>query len=67
MPKPTRTTCTKHRNAYEGVEAVIVSNLPNERGMVTAVLRDGNWKFPRLRRGDSALPRVQMPRVRSTR
>jgi hypothetical protein len=66
MSRPRTSTCKVNRDAYDGVEAVIVSNLPNERGNVIGVCR-GVWHFPRLPKGQSALPRVRMPRVRATR
>jgi hypothetical protein len=64
MSKPRKSTAKRNRRAYDGVEAVIASNRPGERGKVTSVLRDGIWRTPRTPKGESALPPVKMPRVR---
>jgi len=64
MSKPRKSTVKRNRDAYKGVQAVIVSNLPGERGTVKSALRDGIWRTPRTPNGESALPLVKMPRVR---
>jgi hypothetical protein len=61
---PTKGTCSKHRDEYEGVDAVIVDTRPNLRGNVIAVHRHGTWKWPRLEHGTSALSPLVLPRVR---
>ena len=64
MLKPRRSTCKANRDAYDGVDAVLVSNRPNERGRVVGVDRRGIRRYPRLRKGESAVPRFRPPRVR---
>lgn len=59
-----RSTCEKNREAYQEVESVVVDTRPGHRGNIIGVLRDGKWRLPRLAPGDSALPKVTLPRVR---
>jgi len=67
MSKPRKSTCKANRDTYDGVDAVLVSNRPNERGRVVGVHRRGIWRRPRLRKGESALPPFRPPRVRVSR
>ena len=54
----------ENREAYRGVEAVVVDMRPNRRGNVVAVRRNGKWRWPRSPEGVSALPRFRPPRMR---
>jgi hypothetical protein len=67
MSNPRKSTAKKNRHAYEGVEAILVSNAPNQRGKVIGAVRNGKLRIPRTPSGEPVLPSVTMPRVRATR
>jgi hypothetical protein len=66
MSKVRKSTARKNREAYEGVEAVLVSNAPNQKGKVIGVVRNGKLRIPRTPNDEPVLPSVKMPRVRAT-
>jgi hypothetical protein len=67
MSRVRKSTARKNREAYEGVESVLVSNAPNQKGKVIGVVRNGKLRIPRIPNGDPILPSVRMPRVRAPR
>jgi hypothetical protein len=67
MSKVRKSTARKNREAYKGVEAVLVSNAPNQKGKVIGAVRNGKLRIPRIPKGELVLPSVKMPRERAPR
>jgi hypothetical protein len=60
---PRKSTCQRNREAFQDVELMMV----DKRGNVVAVQRHGKLRWPRLRHGDSGLPKLRLPRMRTSR